>query len=292
MPPRRTAATASLPTSAGSRKTEPAPRRAAPSPAHIIAGGGAGKRRAVRPATNGSLPPPALDATLPTDCEERGPMSSRNSRPVRMRVAAAISTLVVALPCTTMPAAQAQQAVPPDIAPLLERERWLNGKCRGGSGDDPATADYCAVRDRAVEQLQAKGWCWGPPEQIEALKQWRPCKVASGPAACVASIDRYQRAVAIAFVATICQLRSDRYLALFKQARDSAYFSTPSCAQLSTTESSQVDADLARIVVDEQSKIGLREGELSRTFAHACQVLREGHTLVDLDREARPNIGK
>ena len=218
-------------------------------------------------------------------------MSSCNSRPVRMRIATAISALAVALPCTIMPAAQAQQTIPPDIAPLLERERWLDGKCRGGSGDDPATADYCAVRDRAVEQLQAKGWCWGPPEQIEALKDWRPCKVASGPAACVASIDRHQRAVAIAFVATICQLRSDRYLALFRQARDSAYFAAPSCTQLSAAESSQVDAEMARIVVDEQSKIGLREGELSRTFAQACQVLREGHTLSELD-QARPNIGK
>jgi hypothetical protein len=206
--------------------------------------------------------------------------------------ATAISTLAVALLFTIMPAAHAQQTVPSDIAPLLERERWLDGKCQGGSADDPATADYCAVRDRAAEQLRAKGWCWGPPEQIEALREWRPCKVESGPAACVASIDRYQRAVAIAFVATICQLRSDRYLAVFKQARDSAYFSAPSCARLSTAESSQVDAEMVRVFADEQSKIGLREGELSRTFAQACQVLRQGRTLVDLDRQARPDIGK
>jgi hypothetical protein len=210
----------------------------------------------------------------------------------RLRIASAIGTLAVALPLAIMPAPRAQQTVPPDIAPLLERERWLNDKCREGPGDDPATADYCAVRDRAVEQLQAKGWCWGPPEQIEALKEWRPCTPASGPAACIASIDRYQRAVAIAVVATICQLRSERYLALLKQARDSAYFSAPSCARLSTADSSQVDAEMVRIFVDEQSKIGLREGELSRTFSQACQVLREGHTLVDLDRQARPNMGK
>lgn len=184
------------------------------------------------------------------------------------------------------------QSAPPDIVPLLERERWLNDRCRGGSADDPATADYCAVRDRADEELKALGWCWGPPEQIEALKEWHPCKVASGPAACVATIDRHQRAVAIALVATICQLRGDRYLALFKQARDSAYFSAPSCVQLSAAESSQVDAEMVRIVVDEQSKIGLREGELSRTYAHACEVLQKGHTLSDLDRQARPTIGK
>jgi hypothetical protein len=30
---------------------------------------------------------------------------------------------------------------------------------------------------------------------------------------------------------------------------------------------------------------------LSRTFAQACQVLREGHTLSELD-QARPNVGK
>jgi hypothetical protein len=57
---------------------------------------------------------------------------------------------------------------------------------------------------------------------------------------------------------------------------------------LSAAENSQVDAEMVRVFVDEQSKIGLREGELSRTFAQACQVLREGHTLVDLDRQARP----
>jgi hypothetical protein len=176
--------------------------------------------------------------------------------------------------------------------PLLEREQWLNDKCRGGSRDDPATADYCAVRDRAAEQLQAKGWCWGQPEQIEALKKWQRCKVASGAAACIASIDRHQRAVAIAFVATICQLRSDRYLAQFKQARDSAYFSAPACARLPDAESGQVDAEMARIFVDEQSKIGLVEGQLSRTFAQACQTLREGHSLVDLDRKARSPTGK
>ena len=219
-------------------------------------------------------------------------MSSRTNRPVRMRIAAAVSILAIALPCTVMPAAHAQQEVPPDIAPLLEREQWLNDKCRGGAGDDPATADYCAVRDRAAEQLQAKGWCWGPPEQIEALKKWQRCKVGSGAAACVASIDRPQRAVAIAFVATICQLRSDRYLAQFKQARDSAYFSAPSCARLPNAESAQVDAEMARIFVDEQSKIGLLEGQLSRTFAQACQSLREGRVLVDLDREARSPAGK
>jgi hypothetical protein len=223
-------------------------------------------------------------------------MSSCNNRPVRMRITAAVSTLAIALPCTIMPVVQAQtqfqRDVPPDIAPLLEREQWLNDKCRGSSGDDPATADYCAIRDRAVEQLQAKGWCWGPPDKIEALKKWRPCKVASGAAACVASIDKHQRAVAIAFVATICQLRSDQYLAQFKQARDRAYFSAPSCARLPDAENAQVDAEMARIVVDEQSKIGLVEGQLSRTFPQACQNLREGRSLVDLDREARSNTGK
>ena len=64
-------------------------------------------------------------------------MSSRNNRPVRMRIAAAVSTLAIALSCMIMPAAQAQQAVPTDIAPLLEREQWLNDKCRGGPGTIP-----------------------------------------------------------------------------------------------------------------------------------------------------------
>ena len=163
----------------------------------------------------------------------------------------------------------------------------------GRFGRRSATADYCAVRDRAVEQLQAKGWCWGPPEQIEALKEWHPCKVASGPAACVASIDRHQRAVAIALVAIdYCQLRNDRYLALFRQARDSAYFAAPSCTQLSAAESSQVDAEMVRIVVDEQSKIGLPGRRAVSDICPSVSDFAGRPCPFGLDRQARPNIGK
>jgi peptidoglycan hydrolase-like protein with peptidoglycan-binding domain len=71
------------------------------------------------------------------------------------------------------------QSAPPEIAPLLERERWLNDKCRGGSGDDPLTADYCALRDKADAQLQAKGWCWGHAGQYGYQKGWELCAASS-----------------------------------------------------------------------------------------------------------------
>lgn len=54
----------------------------------------------------------------------------------------------------------------------------LNDKCRGGSGDDPATMQACNMRDKAGEQLKKQGWCWGPDDAIGADKHWIRCPSA------------------------------------------------------------------------------------------------------------------
>lgn len=51
----------------------------------------------------------------------------------------------------------------------------LNDKCRGGSGDDPATMQACDMREKAGEQLKKQGWCWGPDDAIGADKHWIRC---------------------------------------------------------------------------------------------------------------------
>ena len=73
------------------------------------------------------------------------------------------------------PPARASTAPPSEVAALIAREVQLNGKCRGGSGDDPATMKACAERDTLVKQIRAHGWCWGRDDQIEADKQWEKC---------------------------------------------------------------------------------------------------------------------
>lgn len=64
---------------------------------------------------------------------------------------------------------------PKDIAALIAREEELNDKCRGGSGDNPATMKACDERDVLVKQLKAKGWCWGREDQYGYQKYWQKC---------------------------------------------------------------------------------------------------------------------
>jgi hypothetical protein len=78
-------------------------------------------------------------------------------------------SIVSPFPATT--AARAQQVQAPDVAAQLERADWLNSRCR-----DTGSADYCDVRDRAYEELKAKGWCWGQRDQPEYQKEWQHCE--------------------------------------------------------------------------------------------------------------------
>jgi hypothetical protein len=59
---------------------------------------------------------------------------------------------------------------------LIAQEEELNHKCRGGSGDEPATMKACDERDAIVEKLKTKGWCWGHDGQVEFKKQWEKCR--------------------------------------------------------------------------------------------------------------------
>jgi hypothetical protein len=71
--------------------------------------------------------------------------------------------------------ASAATQPPKDVAQLISSERKLNDKCRGDSGDDPATQKACDQRDALDKKLKSRGWCYGRPDQIEADKTWQPC---------------------------------------------------------------------------------------------------------------------
>lgn len=66
--------------------------------------------------------------------------------------------------------------------PLLDRTDAANSRCRGGSGDSPATAVACAERDELYEQARRAGWCWGHEGQAGYEMAWEPCPGRSAPA--------------------------------------------------------------------------------------------------------------
>jgi class 3 adenylate cyclase len=74
-----------------------------------------------------------------------------------------------ATPAAETPSLQARSgtATPSDISRLMRNEEVSNDKCRGGSGDMEETGSACAERDRLVEVLANRGWCYD--------KSWQRC---------------------------------------------------------------------------------------------------------------------
>ncbi|MBF0138034.1 MAG: hypothetical protein H7833_05695 [Magnetococcus sp. DMHC-1] len=85
---------------------------------------------------------------------------------------------VAGLSCSLDPVqAQANPAQPSkEIADLLVRWDELNGRCRGGSGDDQKTWDACDEREKMGDQLKSHGWCYGEPGQFGYQMAWHRCK--------------------------------------------------------------------------------------------------------------------
>jgi hypothetical protein len=77
--------------------------------------------------------------------------------------------------------ARADTPPPQNVRDMLKTEDRLDDKCRGGSGDSPATQKACNDRDKLIEKLRKSGWCWGNgrPNQIEADKKWQTCAKGS-----------------------------------------------------------------------------------------------------------------
>jgi hypothetical protein len=66
-----------------------------------------------------------------------------------------------------------------DISKLLKQERDANGKCRGGSGNDPQTFAACKSRDALVVKLNKLGWCYGKYNQAGFEMSWHQCEANS-----------------------------------------------------------------------------------------------------------------
>jgi hypothetical protein len=66
--------------------------------------------------------------------------------------------------------------VPPlPVAALTKRWYDADARCRGGSGDSPATDAACDERERYTTRLHALGQCYGKHDQFGPDMKWHLC---------------------------------------------------------------------------------------------------------------------
>lgn len=64
----------------------------------------------------------------------------------------------------------------------IDQAERLNDRCRGGSGDDPATMEACEKRDAAYNRLEKSGWCFGKDDDASYQRTWQRCARVAAPA--------------------------------------------------------------------------------------------------------------
>lgn len=85
-----------------------------------------------------------------------------------------LNGLMSNMPCKTAPVTS--DTPPKDVTLLIAQAETLNDRCRGGSGDDPATEKACGERDVIFRKIKAKNWCWGHDGQVGADRTWERCR--------------------------------------------------------------------------------------------------------------------
>jgi hypothetical protein len=67
-----------------------------------------------------------------------------------------------------------------DSGELLNLWHDANGRCRGGSGDDPKTLGACGEREEYDAILVGRGWCYGEEQEFGYQMFWAPCLKSVG----------------------------------------------------------------------------------------------------------------
>jgi hypothetical protein len=65
---------------------------------------------------------------------------------------------------------------PPAVASLIRQWYDENDRCRGGSGDDPATGRACDERTLTDDKIDALDWCYGEDAEYGYQAKWARCK--------------------------------------------------------------------------------------------------------------------
>lgn len=170
----------------------------------------------------------------------------------------------------------------PDAAALISSVGALNRECRGVSG--PNTQRSCDQRERVYEALRQKGWCWGRPEQAEYQKWWTPCGGGRSAALLLYENDLIplQRAFAVAYVASLCRLRSEGYLRTFYEIRQSAFEAEQARGRLSQEEWARASDNLNTIYQAAERETGFRRAD-ANTLTATCASLPTDPNLRKLD---------
>jgi hypothetical protein len=82
-----------------------------------------------------------------------------------------LSLLVVAALGSTVPAFGRDDL----LKPMISAEHDLDVMCRGGSPEEFTTVEACKRRDKLVNALYGKGYCYGKKGQPGADMQWHKC---------------------------------------------------------------------------------------------------------------------
>ena len=68
------------------------------------------------------------------------------------------------------------------VQPLIGLAEELNEKCRGGSGDQALTHEYCSERDSVIDELKQAGWCPQKTNPRDGASSWGKCPAPAGSA--------------------------------------------------------------------------------------------------------------
>ena len=77
-----------------------------------------------------------------------------------------------------MSSREAPATSPARLDPQLLLSQWsdLNGSCRGGSGNNPATLEACEQRNVASNRLLQAGYCYGRRGEYGYQMSWHVCE--------------------------------------------------------------------------------------------------------------------
>ena len=63
----------------------------------------------------------------------------------------------------------------PEATQAMRRWDDANGRCRGGSGDNPATMKACDERESLYQAAVRLGWCYGRANEYGYQNRWHRC---------------------------------------------------------------------------------------------------------------------
>lgn len=110
--------------------------------------------------SSGSASPP-ISAPQPSEPPPQGPPPQEASMSLSTPRVAVASNLADA---------------PPAVAALIRVWSAQNDHCRGGSGDDPATAQACDDREMTEGKIDRLGWCYGEDAKYGYQAHWARCQ--------------------------------------------------------------------------------------------------------------------